>query len=73
MENNPITLGQFRKITENLSDDIELHFNCLATGRTPICTMDAAGNDKLILASHHYGESFIDGILRAVVFLKKKV
>ena len=73
MKNNPITLGQFRKLTENLSNDVELYFDSQATGQIPIGTMDADGNIKLVFAMKHYGESNIEGMLRAAAFLKKKV
>lgn len=68
-----MTLGQFRKLTENLSNDIELYFNSQSTGVVPLSTMDASGNMRLVFAVEHYGESSVEGILRTITFLKKKV
>lgn len=72
MRREPLTLGQFRKITENLSDDIKLNFSCHVTGLVPICTMDAYNENQLVFVHKSYMEEDIHGILRAMTYLKKK-
>lgn len=68
----PITLGDFRKYTEHLSDDIEIYYASQVAGQAPICTMEALGDNELLLATRNYGERDIMGIVRAMTFLKKK-
>ena len=70
--NKPMTLGDFRKYTEHLSDDIEIYYASQVAGQAPICTMEALGDNELLLATRNYGERNEMGILRAMAFLKKK-
>lgn len=72
MNHKPLTLGQFRKMTNHLSDDIEFGFDSLVTGHIKICTMDAYEDSKIIFASRHYDEPDIMGMIRVATFLKKK-
>ena len=68
----PMTLGDFRKYTEHLSDDVKIYYASLAAGQAPICTMEASGDNELLLVTRNYGEHNEMGILRAMTFLKKK-
>ena len=67
-----MTLGDFRKYTEHLSDDIEIYYASQVSGQAPICTMEALGDNELLLATRNYGERNEMGILRVMAFLKKK-
>ena len=68
-----MTLGEFRKYTENLSDDIELVAN-LGVLREKINTFDFTKNEKgktLELCYNCYGQERLEGILRSITFLMK--
>lgn len=67
-----MTLGDFRKYTEKLSDDIELVAN-LGTVSGEINTFDFINSEKgktLMLCHSNYGEAHIMGIVRSITFLK---
>lgn len=66
-----MTLGEFRKFTEHLSDDIKLSYY-YAGGNFPIGTMNPIGDDMIEFASNNYGEANIEGCCRVAVFCKKK-
>mgnify|MGYP003477388725 CR=1 FL=1 len=66
-----MTLGEFRKYTENLDDSIELSYH-YAGGNFPIGTMNLIGEDKIEFCSNNYGEESILGCLRVMAFLKQK-
>ena len=72
MKHEPLTLGQFRKMTDHLSDDIVLSFEALGLGHVKIHTMDALGDSEIVFANSHYDESDIMGMIRVASFLKKK-
>lgn len=68
-----MTLGEFRKYTEKLSDDIELVAN-LGVLREKINTFGFTKNEKgktLELCYSCYGEERLEGILRSITFLMK--
>ena len=66
-----MTLGEFRKFTENLDDSIELSYY-YAGDNFPIGTMNPIGKDKIEFCSNNYGENPILGCLRVMAFLKQK-
>ena len=68
----PMTLGHFRKYTEHLSDDVKIYYASQVAGQAPICTMEASGDNELLLVTRNYGEHNEMGILRAMTFLKKR-
>lgn len=67
-----MTLGEFRKYTEHLSDDIKLSYY-YAGGHFQIGTMNPIGNNTIEFASNNYGEDNIIGCLNVAAFLKKKI
>ena len=66
-----MTLGEFRKYTASLPDDIELVAN-LGTLREKINTFGTIEDNTLDLCYKNYDEADIMGILRALTFLSKK-
>lgn len=72
MENTQImTLGEFRKWTKDLSDDIELAFCC---GKiTPIRSIDNLGHDCIVFSEGNYDEKPIYGCVRVATFCNKKI
>lgn len=66
-----MTLGEFRKFTEDLNDDIELTYH-YAGSNFPIGTMNPIGDNTIEFASNNYGEDNIMGCVRVATFLKKK-
>jgi hypothetical protein len=66
-----MTLGEFRKYTEHLSDDIELYFN-FGDDIKSINTMDICGDNGIQFISEIYDENPIMGKIRFASFLNKK-
>lgn len=66
-----MTLGEFRKFTKHLSDDIKLTY-CHAGGNYKIQAMDNIGDDTICLGGNLYDEDNIMGSIRVSAFLKKK-
>ena len=66
-----MTLGDFRKYTASLSDDVELVAN-LGTLREKINTFSTMEDNTLDLCYKNYDEADILGIARALTFLSKK-
>jgi hypothetical protein len=71
MKREIMTLGEFRKYTEHLSDDIELHFN-FGDNVKSISTMDICGDNGIQFISEIYDENPIMGKIRVASFLKRK-
>lgn len=65
-----MTLGEFRKWTENLSDDIEL--NLSYGGIFPIKAMDCLDENNITLGGDIYDEDNVSGSVRVATFCKKK-
>lgn len=66
-----MTLGEFRKFTKDLNDDIKLTYG-YAEGNFPICTMNPINDDTIKFVNSNYGEDHIMGCIRVATFLKKK-
>ena len=66
-----MTLGEFRKWTENLSDDIELNLS-YGGGIFPIKAMDCLNENAIQLGGDIYGEQNIMGAVRVATFCKQK-
>lgn len=66
-----MTLGEFRKYTENLDDSIKLSYY-YGGDNFPIGTMNPIGEDKIEFCSNNYGENPILGCLRVMALLKQK-
>lgn len=66
-----MTLGEFRKFTEHLSDDIELSYY-YGGENIPINTMNTIGVRKIEFASGTYDTQHIEGCIKVATFLKKK-
>lgn len=66
-----MTLGEFRKYTQNLDDSIELLYHH-SSGYFSINTMESAGKEKLVFCDKVYGEDNIVNILKTITFLKQK-
>lgn len=66
-----MTLGDFRRYTEHLSDDIELKF-AYAGGNEPIRTFSTEGNQTLVLVKSNWMVNDLEGIMQAITFLKRK-
>ena len=66
-----MTLGEFRKRTENLSDDIELKYY-YGGGYHNIGAMDCLDENTISFSGGLYGEEPIMGSLRVQAFCKKK-
>ena len=65
-----MTLGEFRKYTASLPDNIELVAN-LGALREKINTFDTIEDNTLDLCYKNYDEADIMGIVRAITFLRK--
>lgn len=65
-----MTLGEFRKWTDNLSDDVKLNFSY--GGIYPITAMDKIDENNIILGGDLYDEANIMGSVRVATFCKKK-
>lgn len=64
-------LGEFRKFTEHLSDDIELVYNH-TSNIYKIQAMDNIDDNTICLGGDLYNEDNIMGSIRVSTFLKKK-
>lgn len=65
-----MTLGEFRKWTANLSDDIKLTFS-YGGGYFPIKAMDCLDENTICLGGDLYDDKNIMGSIRVVTFCKK--
>ena len=70
-DSKTMSLGEFRKHTENLSDDIKLNFS-YGNGIFPIKSMDCLSENEILLGGDIYGEDNLLGSLRVATFCKKK-
>lgn len=66
-----MTLGEFRKYTENLDDSIVLLYHH-SGGYFSINTIESTGKEKLVLCTKAYGEDNMVNILKTITFLKQK-
>lgn len=66
-----MTLGDFRKYTNHLSDDIELNFS-YASDTYPIKAMDIINENSIVLGGNLYGQNNYEGSIRVAVMCKKK-
>lgn len=66
-----MTLGEFRKWTDNLSDDVKLNFS-YGSVKYPITAMDSIDENNIILGGNLYDEPNIMGSVRVATFCKKK-
>lgn len=66
-----MTLGEFRKWTEKLSDDVQLNFS-YGGGIFPIKAMDCVDENNIQLGDDIYGEDNIMGSVRVATFCKQK-
>lgn len=69
--NKIMTLGEFRKWTDNLSDDVKLNFS-FASGEYPVTAMDAIDENNIVLGGDLYAEANIMGSVRVATFCKQK-
>ena len=66
-----MTLGEFRKWTDNLSDDVKLNFS-YASEDYPITAMDNIDENNIVLGGDLYDEANIMGSVRVATFCKQK-
>lgn len=66
-----MTLGEFRKWTDNLSDDVKLNFS-YASEDYPITAMDSIDEDNIVLGGDLYAEVNIMGSVRVATLCKQK-
>jgi hypothetical protein len=66
-----MTLGEFRKWTNNLSDDVKLNFS-YASADYPITAMDSIDENNIVLGGDLYDEANIMGSVRVSTFCKQK-
>lgn len=66
-----MTLGEFRKWTENLSDDVKLNFS-YASVDYPITAMDSIDENNIVLGGDLYADANIIGSVRVATFCKQK-
>ena len=66
-----ITLGEFRKWTDNLSDDVKLNFS-YGSVDYPVTAMDSIDKNNIVLGGDLYGEDNIMGSVRVATFCKQK-
>lgn len=71
METKTMTLGEFRKWTADLSDDVEMFFS-YGGGYDPIKAMDSINENTLCVGGNLYAEKNIMGSIRVATFCKKK-
>lgn len=71
VKSKTITLGEFRKWTTNLSDDVKLNFS-YASGDYPITAMDSIDENNIVLGGDLYDEENIMGSVRVATFCKQK-
>ena len=70
MDGKRMTLGEFRKWTANLSDDVKLSF-CYGGASFPIKAMDYEDENTIRLGGNLYAEKNIMGSIRVATFCKK--
>lgn len=66
-----MTLGEFRKWTADLSDDVEMFFSYRG-GYEPIKAMDSIDENALCVGGDLYDDKNIMGSIRVATFCKKK-
>lgn len=66
-----MTLGEFRKWTANISDDVELYFS-YASENFPVKAMDCIDENTIVLTGNLYNESNIIGSVRVATICKQK-
>ena len=66
-----MTLGEFRKWTENLSDDVKLNFS-YASKDYPITAMDSIDENNIVLGGDLYADANIMGSVRVATLCKQK-
>lgn len=66
-----MTLGQFRKWTEKLSDDVKLNIS-YGGGIFAVKAMDCLDENNLLLGGDLYSEDNIMGNVRVATFCKQK-
>lgn len=71
METKTMTLGEFRKWTADLSDDVEMFFS-YGGAYEPIKAMDSLDENALGLGGDLYDDKNIMGSIRVATFCKKK-
>ena len=72
-QSKPMTLGEFRKWTANLSDDVVLKYHY--AGETyPVKSMDCLSpeSNAIVFAGDLYDEENIMGSIRVATFCKQK-
>ena len=65
-----MTLGEFRKWTEKLSDDVQLNFS-YGSVDYPVKAMDSIDENNIVLGGNLYSESNIMGSVRVATFCKQ--
>lgn len=71
MKSKTMTLGEFRKITNKLSDDIKLNFHY--SGVTyPVKSITNIDELNISIGGDLYGEDNIIGSIRVATFCKQK-
>ena len=71
MNTKTITLGEFRKWTSDLSDDVEMFFS-YGGGYEPIKAMDSIDENTLCVGGNLYDDKNIMGSIRVASFCKKR-
>ena len=66
-----MTLGEFRKWTDNLSDDVKLNFS-YASVDYPVTAMDSIDENNIVLGGDLYDDANIMGSARVATFCKQK-
>lgn len=71
MNSKTMTLGEFRKFTNNLSDDIKLNFHCSGVNY-PVKSITDIDELNISIGGDLYGEDNIKGSIRVATFCKQK-
>ena len=66
-----MTLGEFRKWTANISDDVELYFS-YASESYPVKAMDSIDENTIVIGGDLYADANIMGSVRVATFCKQK-
>ena len=66
-----MTLGEFRKWTDKLSDDVKLNFSYDSV-EYPITAMDTIDENNIVLGGDLYADTNIMGSVRVATFCKQK-
>ena len=66
-----MTLGEFRKWTDKLSDDVKLNFSYDSV-EYPITAMDTIDETNIVLGGDLYADTNIMGSVRVATFCKQK-